>query len=256
MKKLLILILIILVLALTIFTIVNGLEIGNFNVWGIRSMQEENAQLDEIVTQATRLASSVFPGKVSEVNTSMKALQEQKNTYQDMVAISTTGDVQTASQLSNYTLDFLWAKIGTHATREGVSIDIALTNGTGGENVYNLNFTVVGSYIGISEFIRDIEDDSDLAFKIEQYAMTVGESTSSLRATFVCKNIPIKGISSIDTKTSNSTNENTVNNINSTNTANNSISTNSTSNITNNSISTNGTSNTISNNTNTTNTAR
>lgn len=234
MKKLLILILIALVLALTIFTIINGLEIGSFNVWGIRTIQDENAKLDETVTQATRLASSTFPGKVSEVNASMKKLEEQKTEYEDMVAVSNTGDVEAASQLSNYTLDFLWTEIGTHATSEGVNIDISLTAGTGGQNVYDLNFTVVGSYVGICEFIRDIEDDSDLAFKIEQFSMTTGESTSSLKATFVCKNIPIEGISSIDRKTTNTTN---------------SINTNSTN-------STNNTSNTTSNTTNTTNTSR
>lgn len=216
MKKTLILILIVLVLALTIFTLINGLQIGSFSIWGIRTIQDENAKLDETVTQATKLASSTFPGKVSEVNTSMKNLQEQKTTYEDMVAVSSSSEVQTASQLSNYTLDFLWTEIGTHATSEGVNIDISLTAGAGGQNVYDLNFTVVGSYVGICEFIRDIEDDSDLAFKIEQFSMTAGESTSSLRATFICKNIPIEGISSLDTKTDTSTTENNTNTTNTT----------------------------------------
>ena len=233
MKKLLILILIALVLALTIFTIVNGLEIGNFNVWGIKTIQDQNAELDETVTEATRLASSTFPSKVSELNASMKKLEEQKTTYQDMVAVSSTGDVQAASQLSNYTLDFLWTEIGTHATSEGVSIDISLTTGTGGQNVYDLNFTAVGSYVGICEFIRDIEDDSDLAFKIEQFSMTAGESTSSLRATFVCKNIKIEGISSIDTSASRTDTTNTTNTTNTNSTSNTTNTTNTTSNTTN-----------------------
>ena len=58
-----------------------------------------------------------------------------------MVAVSSSSEVQTASQLSNYTLDFLWTEIGTHATSEGVRIDISLTAGAGGQNVYDLNFT-------------------------------------------------------------------------------------------------------------------
>ena len=240
MKKLLILILIALVLALTIFTIINGINIGSFSIWGIMKIQDENAALDETVTEATKLASSTFPGKVSEVNASMKKLEEQKTAYEDMVAVSDAGDVQTASQLSNYTLDFLWTQIGTHATSEGVSIDISLTAGTGGQGVYDLNFTAVGSYVGISEFIRDLEDDSDLAFKIEQFSMTAGESTSELKATFVCKNIPIEGISSIDTKTNNSANENTTNSTN-TNSSNSTNSTNSTSNTTNSTNETNTT---------------
>lgn len=229
MKKILILILIVLVLALTVFTIIRGFQIGSFSIWGISTIQDENAKLDEMVTEATRLASSTFPGKISEVNASMKELEKQKTEYNDMVAVSSTGDVQAASQLSNYTLDFLWTEIGTHATSEGVSIDISLTNGTGGKNVYDLNFTVIGSYIGICEFIRDIEDDSDLAFKIEQFSMSVGQSTSSLEATFVCKNIPIEGISSIDTSTTTSTNNTNTNSTNTTtNTTNSTNSTNST----------------------------
>ena len=218
MKKLLILILIALVLALTIFTIINGISIGNFSILGIKQIQSKNAELEENVTEATRLASSTFPSKVSELNASMKKLNEEKASYDEKVAVSDTGDVQTASRLSNYTLDFLWTEIGTHATSEGVSIDISLTAGTGGENVYNMNFTAVGSYVGISEFIRDIEDDSDLAFKIEEFSMKAGESTSQLQATFVCKNIPIEGISSIDTNTQNTTDGNTTNSTNSTNT--------------------------------------
>lgn len=231
MKKLLILILIVLVLALTIVTIINGLEIGGLRILGIRTIQNENAVLDETVTEATRLASSTFPSKIREVNTSMENLQKQKTAYEDMVAVSSTGDVQTASQLSNYTLDFLWTEIGTHATSEGVNIDISLKMGTGGENVYDLNFTVVGSYVGICEFIRDLEDDSDLAFKIEQFSMTSGESTSSLKATFVCKNIPIEGISSLDTNTNHSENENTTNSTNTNSTNNTTNATNTTNTI-------------------------
>lgn len=240
MKKLLILILIALVLALTIFTIINGISIGNFSILGINQIQSKNAELEENVTEATKLASSTFPSKVSELNASMKKLNEEKASYDEMVAVSDTGDVQTASRLSNYTLDFLWTEIGTHATSEGVNIDIGLTAGTGGENVYNMNFTAVGSYVGISEFIRDIEDDSDLAFKIEEFSMKAGESTSQLQATFVCKNIPIEGISSIDTNNQNTTDGNTTN-TNSTNSTN-----------TNSSNSTNTTNST--NNTNTSNT--
>ena len=233
MKKLLILILIALVLALTIFTIINGIEIGGLSVLGIKQIQDKNAELEETVTEATRLASSNFPSAVSELNASMDDLQEQKTAYEDMVAVSDTGDVQTASQLSNYNLDFLWTQIGTHATSEGVNIDMALTQGTGGQNVYNINFTAVGSYVGISEFIRDIEDDSDLAFKIEEFSMTAGESTSQLRATFVCKNIPIEGISSIDTQAQTNTNTTNSTNTTSTNTTTNSTNSTNTTNTTN-----------------------
>ena len=244
MKKLLILILIALVLTLTIFTMVNGLGIGGLKILGIKQIQDKNTELEKSVTEATKLASSTFPSKVSEVNSSMKKLQEQKKSYEDMVNVSDSGDVSAASRLSKYNLDFLWARIGTHATSEGVNIDMSLTQGTGEKNVYNINFTAVGSYVGISEFIRDVEDDSNLAFKIEEFSMSTGQD-NALKATFVCKNIPIEGVSSIDSKASATPDD--------ANTAGgNSNTANATGNSTTNSNTANATGNANSNNTNTT----
>lgn len=247
MKKLLILILIVLVFTLTIYTIMKGIEISNFSIWGINTMKNENTQLNEMIVQATKLANSIFPRKINEVNTNMEELQEQKEVYESMVNASNSENVETSSQFSNYTLDFLWTKIGTHATTDGVNIDIYLTMGTDEKNLYNLNFTTAGSYISICEFIRDIEDDSDLGFKIEQFSMTAGESTSDLKATFVCNNIPIEGVSSIDTQKENTSHE----------TANNTInpnSTNATSNVTSTNHTNTSSNVTSTNHTNTTNT--
>lgn len=247
MKKLLIIILIVLVLALTIFTIVNGLEIGSFNILGISQIREKNEELDKVVTDATKLATSTFPSKINEVNTSMKKFQEKKQEYEEMVAVSDSSDVNAANHLSNYNLDFLWTRIGTHATNKGVNIDMALTQGTGGSNVYNINFTAEGRYSGIAEFIRAVEDDSDLGFKIEEFSMKAVESTDNLRATFVCKNIPIEGISAI-TGTSNTDTQGTGNTTNNTT---NTTSTNNTTNTTNTTNKTNTATNTTANNTST-----
>lgn len=238
MKKLLILILIALVLTLTIFTVVKGFSIGGLTILGIQDIQSKNAELEDKVTQATRLASSEFPSKVSEVNTSMKKMKDEKQEYEDMVAVSSAEDVETASKLAKYAIDYLWAKVGTHATSEGVVIKMDITNGSGAEKSYNLNFTVNGAYVNISEFIRDIEDDTTLGFKIEEFAMKAGGSTSDLQATFVCKDIPIEGISSVTPANTDNTN-NTSNNAN---TANN-TSTNSTNNTNNNTNTTNNTTN-------------
>ena len=256
MKKILISILIVLVLTLTIFTIFKGLEIGTFKILGISQIKEKNQELDKIVTDATKLATSTFPSKINEVNTSMKKFQEKKQEYEDMVAVSDSGDVNAANHLSNYNLDFLWTRIGTHSTNKGVNIDMALTQGTGGNNVYNINFTAEGRYSGIAEFIRAVEDDSDLGFKIEEFSMKAGESTESLRATFVCKNIPIEGISAVtgpsntDTQSTGNTSSTTNNTSNTTNTSNTNKNT---TNTTANNTSTNAKSTNTTTNTNTTN---
>ena len=100
-----------------------------------------------------------------------------------------------------------------------------------GRKMYDLNFTAEGAYIGIAYFLADLQDDSFLEFKIENFALTKGESTENLKATFVVKDIPIK-IDNLSTDTSDSVETTgTVNNTNNTtgNTINNS-STNRTSN--------------------------
>ena len=65
--------------------------------------------------------------RLNKLKEESKKLEEQKKAYEDMVAVSNTGEVQAASQLSNYNLDFLWTEIGTHATSVGVNINMALT---------------------------------------------------------------------------------------------------------------------------------
>lgn len=225
MKKLLILILIALVLTLTIFTVVNGFEIGSVQVLGISGIQSKNAELDKKIAEATKLANVEFLNKKSTIDASIKEMEDKKTTYEDMIAVSSDSDIQSAKQIPKYKIEFLWTTIGTHATKEGVIIKLDIVNGSGGEDTYNLNFTATGSYVGISEFITDIEDDSSLGFKIEEFAIKPGASDSNLSATFVCKNITIEDISQVQSNTTNTTNEtsdttnsNTTNTTNTTNT--------------------------------------
>lgn len=226
MKKILILILIALILALTIFTIVSGVELGEITILGIKGIQSENEKLDQKIEEATRLVTVTYPKKISEINSNIQKLEEAKKEYEDMATISTSDEVNAATQISNYKIETLWTTIGIHAKKTGVTINIAVVNGTGGENSYNLNFTVNGTYINISEFIRSIEDDSTLGFKIEEFALKPGTSDNDLQATFVCKNIIILDLSqttNVTEETENNTNNttNTTNTTNATNTTNN-----------------------------------
>ena len=60
----------------------------------------------------------------------------------------------------------------------------------------NLYFTATGTYAGIAGFIENIEDDSKLGFRIEDFKITASsEESNTLQATFTCKDIIIRGIS-------------------------------------------------------------
>ena len=111
-----------------------------------------------------------------------------------------------------------------------------LQGSSGAAGTYNLRFTVTGSYISIVDFISDIENDSTLGFTIEEFKMVPTSTEANLEATFVCKDITIKDISSASAATATSTS--TPSTSNTTNTTNNnttttSTNTNTTSNTTN-----------------------
>ena len=249
MKKLLLLIIIVLFALLTFTTIIKGIELGPIEILGIQSIKEKNEELDTAVTQATKLASTDFPSAEQSVKNNVKKLQTEKQKYEDMVTVSTESQVEEASMMEGYSNSFLWVQIGTYARREGVVMKMDFVKGESStENTYDLDFTVTGPYIGITHFISDIEDDSKLGFRIEQFKMTAGSSEDELQATFVCKDIKVEGISGVTENTDATNEENGDANNSNTNNAK----------ATNNSTNSNNTntSNTNSSNTNNTNSAK
>ena len=139
-----------------------------------------------------------------------------------------------AGQIQEYKVETLWVKLGTYATTEGVILQMDIKgSSTGGSGRYDLNFRVNGNYIGITDFISDIENDSMLGFKIEEFKINQDSSETDLVATFSCKNIAIQDVQATtnvgtttdrNETTNNSTNGNNTNNSN-TNTSTNSTNT-------------------------------
>ena len=219
MKKLLIGIIIVLILVLTGITIVKGFQIGSVEILGIMNIKDENEKLDTTVKKATKLASTDYQQKIDELNSALKKVESEKTSYEDLVNVSTESQVESANQIYNNTIDFLWVRIENHAKSEGVTMKMLVTrSSSGAENAYDLNFTATGTYTGIEEFITGIEDDSKLGFKIENFSMVASSNNGEeVEATFVCKNITIKGLSNstvtttttqVDTTNTNTTNTN------------------------------------------------
>ena len=240
MKKLLILILITLLLILTMFIGIKGVTIGKIEILGIQGIQTKNSELDSKIQDAAKLVEKTYAQTISEVNSNAKKLKEEKQNYQDMTAISSDGETQAVNQIEKYEIETFWVKLGNHATSEGVVMKMDVTSGSSGaQDSYNLNFTVTGGYVQIEDFISSIENDSTLGFKIEEFKMA--PSGNDLQATIVCKDIPIKQVSSTTTVTQNTTTDG--NNTANTNTAGNNTTGNNTANAVNNTNTTNNTTN-------------
>lgn len=221
------LILIGLLLILSIYIVISGFEVGNIQVLSYRGIQEKNEQLNGKIQEASKLAEKDYKQTVSMVQESSKKLEQSKKEYDDMTVTSSDGSMQMSGQIERYEVETLWVKLGNYATSEGAIVRIDIVRGNT-SNTYNLKFTVNGSYISITDFISDIENDSTLGFKIEDFKMI--PSGDTLQATFICKEIAIKEISETSNpniglpedknNTTNTTNSNnttkTTNNTNST----------------------------------------
>ncbi len=218
MKKLLMLILIGLLVALSIFVVMQGFEIGNVEILSYTGIQTRNKELDEKIQQSSKLAEKDYRQIVSNVQENSKKLEQEKKEYEEMTAISSEGDIQNASQMQRYEVETLWVKLGNYATSEGAVIRMDIVAGNA-KDTYNLKFTATGSYISITDFISDIENDNTLGFKIEEFKMLPGSSGTELQATFVCKDVAIKDVSETSDPNLGTTND-TTNTSNTTNTTN------------------------------------
>lgn len=248
MKKLLILILITLLIVLAFIIAIDGVNIGNIKILGISQIQARSQELDKKIQEAGKLAQTDFKKIVSDVQNEVTELEEKKQNYIELLPDATEEQNQVLPTLKKYEIETLWVKIGNHATKEGavIKMDVVETNGgvrnmsgqqeklaestTTNQNeysYYDLKFTVNGSYIAITDFVSDIENDDELGFKIEEFKL-VPSSGSELQATFVCRDIAINISEVTQTNTdtnavgSNATNTNTTNtnatNTNATNT--------------------------------------
>jgi len=211
MKKVLILILIVLLAVLCYNVVTSGYEIAGLKILNLTEIQAENEKLNTTLSEIDNLKEVEYPAKLSEMNTAAKNLRSSKKTYEELAAYSSEQDVLNATQTERYDIEVLWVSIGNHAEETGVIPKLEVlssSNNTTGAN--DLRITATGNYIGITDFVREIEDDSKLGFAIENFELIPLSSASGaqLQASFKIKDIFINA----DTTILNTTETNTENN--------------------------------------------
>lgn len=191
MRKILISILVILLIILAYFTIFQGISIGNFKILSASGIVEINDELTTKIEEANRKIKNDLQNKKTELSQSVSTLLQNKESYYRVANISTESEISKANTEETYDIEYLWLKVGRHARTEGVNIKMDVMNGTTGDSTTkNLSFTVVGQYVAIIDFVSSIEDDSELAFRIENFDLL--PDGTNLKATFDVIGIRIK----------------------------------------------------------------
>lgn len=204
MRKLLLAILLILLVFVAGLTMKNGISIGSLQIKGFQGIAEENQQLTLSIENAQNKENEYLNEVLPKITSDTANLSKAKKDYLDLVTVSTTSEIQQALQSKTYSIEYLWSIVGNYATKEGVVTKMEVSSSNVAETGYrNLNFTVTGSYLAMTNFIYDLENDSNLDFTIDNFSMT------SKQCTFVVKDIKIKKeLSSTSTTTkANSTNK-------------------------------------------------
>lgn len=202
MRKILFSIIIVLLAIGSYFFLVNGISIGNFKLNGVKEIKQLGATLDSKIYEATELTTVTYNNTNKTLNDRLNDLQSKRKEYENKVAISSPEEIEKASTKERHQIQFLWAKIGNYATKNGLKLTLdfrASAAGVQGEK--DLEFTLEGKYDGIANFLYNIEDDESLNFRIENFKLlpiTVvtnnGEQAttiSTLQAKFSVKEINV-----------------------------------------------------------------
>lgn len=204
MKKILISIIGIIIFILIIVSAINGVKIFRFSVYSINSIKTEGENLNKKVEEAQIEENENYAKAVNEINKSIKNFKEVKEEYETKIAFLGLNSELGVTQIEKYKIEYLWNKIGSYAKKEDIGIDLDIQE-TSIPETYNISFSLKGSYVGITDFLYDIENDDELNYKVNNFKVepstntitsssgktTVNTDTTTLIATFTVENIII-----------------------------------------------------------------
>lgn len=245
MRKLLLGLISILLLALSIYIAIYGLSFAGIEINGIPAIQEENAKLESKIETATKLKNTDYPQNTALLESAYKKLMTEKENYEQILALGVDENGQPLNKIQEYEIEKIWITMGNYAKKEGVDLKLDVTSNNSISKTYDLKFTVTGGYIQITDFLYDVERDSTLVFKLENFKMVPGTSTEELVATFLCKDVKLNVTENTSNATTDENQDGTSNSGKNTNTSNvinrNTTNTNSTNTSTNTTNTTNNT---------------
>ena len=178
MKKVLISILIVLIMILTYFVVFKNINIGEWKSKNINDIKNLNSELEQKINNAKQLNNQDYPNEVNKLDDSMEKLKIVKKKYQNkMEYVSGNVDLGGVS-IKNYKIERLWIALENYAKNENVELKLEVVDAAS-KGLYDLNITVAGEYIGITDFIYDIEKDDTLGFKIINFKLTPYVATTT-----------------------------------------------------------------------------
>ena len=152
------------VLVLLIYMCYDAVYVGNSYLGsvGYTTLQSERKSLDLAQQTLDFKNNQEFTAKKMDLNSAVELYNSTKTEYETLAAEQKQ---QAYNSTDLYDIDFLWTQIGNYATNNGIILkfDVVKSITTATESteytVCDLEFMAIGNYIGVTDFIYDIEDD-------------------------------------------------------------------------------------------------
>lgn len=171
MRKVLISILGVLLIILIYFIVLKDINIFNWENKNINDIKELNKEMNKQIDIAKQLNNQQYPDNIEILEKSIKELKNSKEKYESKLKYISNDTQLGVVKVKEYKIERLWIALELYAKEENVELKLDILE-TKNEDVYDLNVTVVGSYIGITDFIYDIEKDDTLGFRILDFKLT------------------------------------------------------------------------------------
>ena len=177
MKKFLISILVILLLVLAYFVILKNVTIATWKSKSINDIKNANNELDTQINVAKQINNQEYPQNIEKLENSIRNLKVAKEKYETKLSYISENAELGVVEIKEYKVERLWITLENYAKDNGLDLQLDLLD-TSTVDKYDLSITLLGGYIGITDFIYDIEGDDTLGFKIQNFKLTPNTTTT------------------------------------------------------------------------------
>lgn len=187
MKNKVILLITLLAILVLIVAAYKGIE--KIGVLSISQLQDKNNKLEQKINEASELTSTSYPKNIDILEETYNKYIIKRQKYEELAEFADENN-KNMYETKQYDIGYIWRTFGKKATARNLTLSMNVEkNSNRMTNLYNLSFTVYGQYVNISQFIADLENNSDLYFRIYNFKMS--GSGENISATFTVKNVNI-----------------------------------------------------------------
>lgn len=169
MKKILITIIFILLCVMLYLAFFKGISVGTIEINSKQDIENMSINLEEKKNEAIKKTSKTYPSSIEELKTAISSLNIAKEKYNEKLRYLSNDININSRQVDRYKIEFLWTSLGNYAKEHDIEMQMDVIEA--GEDTYDLEFHLVGSYIDITDFIYEIEQDAELGFRISDFKM-------------------------------------------------------------------------------------